>query len=361
MHKLVVDAGLRLQRDRYTAGPTRWRRPGNQAGRLVPPATSRSLVALGRFAVGPGSLRSLVAATATDRRRTELDWRSVADWLDDLEHSGSVRHIFDCLVGDAFGGGADLRDMSLLEFAELIGREGSGLRFVIGGWGLNSHIVEGSGALCAHLAGKLAPPVRLATTVTAIGQDHSGVAVRTHSGEVIEGDRAVIAVPTPTLASIEFSPGLPVHIQSANAGVRYGQGAKIAVVVGPRSRLQAKAFLGGDLIHAGWRTRRVLYGFAGADSAKLDTRTLVEDLCCGFDVDPQTVEHIKVVAWLQDQFTRGTYAYLPPGRFIAFRRSLPHRHGHVHFAGAERSSWPIYMEGAVESGENAADSIIALG
>jgi monoamine oxidase len=158
MQELVRNAGLHLQRDRYTSGPLRWRRPGDSAGHLIPRLTPKSLRALVRIVLGPASLGSLLAATAPDRSGAELDQRSVADWLDRLEHSGSLRHILDCLAADAFGG-AELGDVSLPEFADLVGREGSGLRVIQGGLGLSSHIVEGSGAVCDYLAGKLVSQV----------------------------------------------------------------------------------------------------------------------------------------------------------------------------------------------------------
>jgi monoamine oxidase len=356
MRRLVADAGLHLRRDHFIAGPVRWRRPKDQASRYVPDLTAANLVALSRLVFGPHRLRALSCAATFELRSAELDARSVGDWFDDLALSGSVRHIFDGLVGGLFGG-ADPRAISLLEFAELAGREGSGLRLVIDGLGLASHVAEGAGAVSAYLAGQLVTPVQTGVLVTAVAQDDSCVSVQLVNGDVVEGDRAVIAVPTPVLSGIAFAPELPEPLRNANAGVRYGQSTKIAAVVEPRRRLQAKAFVGGDVVYAGWRTQRVLYGFVGPDASTLSTEVLTADLCHGFGVDPATVERVELVSWPTDEFTRGTYAYLPPGRFVDFRRSLPHRHRRIHFAGAERSSWPIYMEGAVESGELAAAAI----
>ncbi|MDP9457446.1 MAG: FAD-dependent oxidoreductase [Actinomycetota bacterium] len=38
---------------------------------------------------------------------------------------------------------------------------------------------------------------------------------------------------------------------------------------------------------------------------------------------------------------------------------LARPHGRVHYANAERSSWPQFMQGAVESGEAAARQVLA--
>jgi monoamine oxidase len=272
--------------------------------------------------------------------------------------SRSGRHVADCLIGALFGG-AELRDISLLEFVELLGHEGGAHRFMIGEVAFASHIAEGTGALCANLRRNLGGRVHLAAAATAVELDNAGVAVRIDNGDVIEGDHAVIAVPSTRLAHIDFTPEVPEQIRDVNATIHYGQATKVAAVVRPRKPFQAKAFVGGSCIVTGWRTRRVLYGFVRSDAQRLHADTLAEDLCRGFGVDPRTVEHVEVVAWPLDHFTGGTYAHLSPGRFDQFRQSLPHQHRRAFFAGAERSTWPIFMEGAVESGEVAAQSVMA--
>lgn len=356
MRKLVTDAGLHLARGRYAAGPVLWRQPNDQAGHLIPHLAPTDLIALARLLLGPRSLRWLVAANRVELQRAELDAQSVADFFGH-QCSASLRYFIECLVGALFGG-AKLEDISLLSFAELLGREGGTLRFVIGEVGGASHIVEGTGALATHLACRLTTPVHLQATVNAVEQDNSTVAAHVDNGDVVEADHAIIAVPTPTLAGIKFTPSLPDTIDDANTGINYGRATKLVAVVPPRGPFQAQAFIGGNLITAGWRTRRVLYGFTTRIAAGLDVETLADDLCRGFGVSPGLVEHAELVSWPEDRFTGGTYAHLLPGRFSQFRRSLPHRHRRVRFAGAERSSWPLFMEGAVESGEQAADSTI---
>lgn len=350
MRKLVAHAGLHLVHDRYAAGLIRWRGAQDLAGRVIPAVKFTDLAALNRALFGPRSLRSRSADSTCEPQRAELDSQSVADWFDELRPSGAVRHLVDCLIGALFGG-ADPRDLSLLEFVELLGREGGASRFMIGEVALASHIAEGTSALCAVLGGRLTGRVHLAAAATAVELDDDSVAIHVANGDVIEADHAVIAVPTTALSRIDFTPNLPGHIRDANDAIRYGRATKIAVVVPPRKPLQAKAFVGGSVTVAGWRTRRVLYGFALPNVEGRDAQALAEDLCRGFGVDPHTIERIEVISWPQDHLTWGTYAHLAPGRFTEFRRSLPHRHRRVCFAGAERSSWPIYMEGAVESGE----------
>lgn len=126
------------------------------------------------------------------------------DWLDDIGLHGPLRPAAETLIGQGFGG-ADPGEMSLLALAELIGGQGNGLLFLLDGFGRTDYVVEGVGAVCAHLA-ELLPTVRVNTVVTAVEQDTSGVAVRTADGEVVEGDYAVVAVPVPVVDMIEFAP-----------------------------------------------------------------------------------------------------------------------------------------------------------
>lgn len=358
MRKLVTDAGLHLIRDRYAAGLIRWRGARDRSGRVIPRLNPTELLVLKRILSGPRGLRALSAGAAFESPRAELDSQSVADWFEALRFSGSTRHLADCLAGALFGG-ADLGDVSLLELVELLRREGGAYGFMIGEVARAGHIAEGTSALCAHLRGQLTGRAHLAAAARAVELGNDSVAVHVENGEVIEADHAVMAVPTAALSRIDFTPSLPGRIREANSAIRYGQATKVAVVVPPRKPIQAKAFIGGSTIVAGWRTRRVLYGFAPPSTAKCDATALAEDLCRGFGVESHTVEHVEVVCWPHDQFTCGTYAHVSAGHFTHYRRSLPHRHGRVHFAGAERSSWPIYMEGAVESGELAARSVMA--
>ena len=355
--QLVADAGLHIQKDRYLPGPVNWRRPDDPTGRLIPRVSPRELLALRRLVLGRSSIWAVGAAARAEQRRDQLDALSVAEWFDQLRLSGSVRHLAECFVADG-GGGVDPRELSLLQFADFLTRESSITRFALTGMGLHGHIAEGTSALCAHLANQLASRIRLSARVTVVRQDDRGVWLQTHDGDTVQADHAIITVPTPVLADIEFTPELPEPIRKANAAVRYGQGTKVAAVVNPRRKREAKGFIGGSIVRAGWRTDRVLYGFASTTLDEPTPAVLTEDLCHAFGVSPDDVQRVELMPWSRDPFTRGTYICIPPGQYGDHRRTLPQNHGRVRFAGAERSSWPTWMEGAVESGQEAADAVV---
>ncbi len=65
---------------------------------------------------------------------------------------------------------------------------------------------------------------------------------------------------------------------------------------------------------------------------------------------------------MNEEFTRGCYGgHFTPGVWTAFGKHLRKPIDHIHWAGSETSSvWNGYMEGAVRSGDRAADEIIRL-
>ena len=63
-------------------------------------------------------------------------------------------------------------------------------------------------------------------------------------------------------------------------------------------------------------------------------------------------------SWQRDQFTDGVYALYKPGQWFGIRPILARPHGKVLFAGEHIADWQGFMEGAVETGEAAAQSLI---
>jgi len=73
---------------------------------------------------------------------------------------------------------------------------------------------------------------------------------------------------------------------------------------------------------------------------------------------PKLAREIASYAWQRDQFTDGAYALYKPGQWFGLRPILQRPHGKVLFAGEHLADWQGFMEGAIETGEAAADSLI---
>ena len=71
------------------------------------------------------------------------------------------------------------------------------------------------------------------------------------------------------------------------------------------------------------------------------------------------IECTATVAWPNEPYTRGSYAALAPGEVTAHWKTLFEPAGRLFFAGEHATPIQGFMEGAVESGQRAARTILA--
>jgi monoamine oxidase len=66
--------------------------------------------------------------------------------------------------------------------------------------------------------------------------------------------------------------------------------------------------------------------------------------------------------WSSEEYSRGCYAgYFPPGVWLDYGEALRAPIGRIHWAGTETAEvWNGYFDGAVRSGERAAEEVTAL-
>ncbi|HEY0431920.1 MAG TPA: FAD-dependent oxidoreductase, partial [Pyrinomonadaceae bacterium] len=72
---------------------------------------------------------------------------------------------------------------------------------------------------------------------------------------------------------------------------------------------------------------------------------------------PELAENIQSMAWQRDPHTLGAYAFYRPGQWFTLRPILQQPHGKVLFAGEHVADWQGFMEGAVVTGEAAAQAL----
>jgi monoamine oxidase len=226
--------------------------------------------------------------------------------------------------------------------------------------GLRVRFAGGPTALAERMAGLLGAQVRTGAQVVALESETSGVRVLLADGEVERGSRCVVAVPLTVQRSLRFDPELPPHRLEALARARYGNVVKAALAYaaappGPYPIVRQSGILY-RLDHA----PKLVVFFAGSGPGRELTalpderrRARIAELAGG---DPSAV---CAVAWSQEPFTLGSYLIFGPGELTAWGRRLPEPHDRIHFAGAEASPLPSYMNGAVIAGERAAREVVA--
>lgn len=180
-------------------------------------------------------------------------------------------------------------------------------------------------------------------------------------GTEIQAQRTIIAIPPPAVQQLTFTPSLNGAQQALVDDLQFGQAAKIVAVPSATPRGRHQAAVGGAPLSIAWHTDdHCLVGIAYGEQADPAEQALVTDLADIFRLSFQDIEAHHVVDWTQERFTGGgSYVAFTPGQLSRHGPHLNQPHGPVRFAGAERSSWPNSMEGAVESGAQTADRVRA--
>ncbi len=286
-------------------------------------------------------------------------------------------------------------------------------------------LAEGMDALPNAFAKRLGNSLRLGCEVTRVTLDEAGVEVGWSSLEGPRSelfDYAICAVPAPRAAAIEFAPELSARQRAALNGVAYASGAKTLLrcrtrpweyregIYGGGSftdlRIQqcwypsdnacavsgevARAFTGDDPQASGgnlsqapaqWQARfpelshspGVLTGaymweanarrFAALSDGER-TDLVLGDLA---ELHPQLIdeiEDVQHVIW-DEEVGGGTYAFFAPGDYQRFhgalRQPFPHEAPRVFFAGEHLGISHAWIQGAVQTGWQAASHVAQMG
>ena len=274
---------------------------------------------------------------------------------------------------------ADPPDLSLLPLVELVAAgdtPGAGKIYRIRG---------GNDRLATEMAAPLERRIRLRTAVVAVSQNARRVRVslRTPAGalEQLDADYAVLTLPATLLRDLRFDPSLPDRQQEAIQRLKYGPATKTALQFARafwRRRGRPRAYATTLPIGALWdgseeqssgRTPPAILTMLAGGSASRETRALLarggpaalarQLGWLGGRGVPMIAAHS--VAWEDDPWARGGYAYFDPAYDPGYRRWLGLPFGRVLFAGEHTSiRWQGYMNGAVESGLRVAAEVKAL-
>jgi monoamine oxidase len=239
--------------------------------------------------------------------------------------------------------------------------------------------VGGSQRISLLMAQALGDRVVLGATVRAVEQDATGVTVRADGDLAVRARRAIVAIPVPLTARIAWTPAMPHARDALTQRTTMGSVVKcMAIYDEPFWRADG---LSGTATDADGPVKviydnsppdgrpGVLLAFFEGRAAQQATRMDVDErqavvtrqLATLFGPRAARPERYVDLAWGQEELTRGAYgAYLPPGGWTGFGAALRAPVGRVHWAGAETATvWNGYMDGAVSSGERAADEVAA--
>ena len=241
-----------------------------------------------------------------------------------------------------------------------------------------SHISGGAALIPERVAHGLGKRVLLGTPVRRIAQAGRGVRAEADS-LTVTAKRAIVAVPPLHVHGIEFDPQLPPAAyqlaQRMPMGILYKVSAVYAKPFWRDEGLTGQAVSDTGPGRTTFDTSPadgsagVLLAFVGADDARAWQgkpssklfNAVLQSFARYFGDQALHPRSQAIMAWPLDPWTLGApTAFTPPGVLSRYGSALAKPVGRVHWAGTETATyWRGYMDGAVSSGERAADEVLA--
>ena len=231
----------------------------------------------------------------------------------------------------------------------------------------------GNSRLTDELAARIgADTIRTNTLVESIKQRSGEVTIGTKNA-TFTADACICTVPARILNALRFDPPLPSAQSLAAEQLQYARITKNSVLFQERFWEAEDFSLVSDVTsHYYFHSTKNQPGAEGilcayAVGEKADVLAAQDDRkrmgIVTRDLVPlnlqamQLARGISSYAWQRDRYTRGAYALYRPGQWFTVRTILQRPHGKVLFAGEHLADWQGFMEGAVVTGETAAEAL----
>jgi monoamine oxidase len=308
-------------------------------------------------------------------RASEWDGQTMRTWLNRNVRTRAARSLFEIACSIAWG--APPEQLSVLHVLFYISGAGS-LEKILDteGGAQQDRFAGGSQQIALWLAERLGESVRLSSPVRQIDQSETAVRVVADGCEV-HAERVIVAVPPNLAGRIVYEPGLPPNRDLLTQQMPQGMTTKCQAVYD--SPFWREDGLSGEAVSErgpigvvfdnsprdnGSQTPGVLVGFMTgsparevADLPASDRQEIVLG-CFARLFGERAKAPVQYVerSWEREEWTRGCpTCRFPPGGWTAWGPYLREPAGRIHWAGTETATaWSGYMEGAVQSGERAA-------
>lgn len=244
---------------------------------------------------------------------------------------------------------------------------------------MDSKIAGGNSRLVHALARSVGKDhVHTNARVKKVVQTRTKVKIVLAGGEEATADFCICTVPAPCLRGIDWEPPLPDAHDEAAKKLQYSRIMKTAVLYEEQfwptpkrggfsvftSRVSDFCF---DSTYRQQRPGAVLCSYAigekaddlAAEPNKRDVmKWITEDIASATTArkKPRPLA-IHTMPWQSQKGIGGAYAFYRPGQWFEVRPVLQRPHGRVLFAGEHLADWQGFMEGAVNTGEAAADRL----
>jgi monoamine oxidase len=338
-----------------------------------------SAVAMGQAIRELDAMAATIPLEAPWTAANALTWDSqtVETWLQARVPDGRAR----TWLREAIRGtlAAEARDLSLLHTLFVIGSAGGIARLLATAGGAQERrFHQGAQTISIRLAESLGDRVVLGAPAQVVRHGDGRVEVEAE-GRTVTGGRAILAVPPALAGRIAYRPAMPGWRNQLTQRVPMGSVIKVhAIYEEPFWRADG---LSGFVVSDSGPVRvvydnspedgtpGVLVGFIEGEQARAWARRNRADrragiLACLTDYFGERAGRPRELlerSWADEEYSGGCYAgYFPPGVWTSFGQALREPIGRLHWAGTETATaWTAYMEGAVQSGQRAADEVLA--
>lgn len=261
---------------------------------------------------------------------------------------------------------------------ELIGVGFFAYSHTLGAPGYNMR-VRGSSRLVDALAKVLGDRVHTKTPVRRIQQTENNlvsVSIETANGLVeVQASHVIVAIPWSVLRQIPIDAPLTDSQQAAISHLPYG--SLVKTLLQYPYRFWSKPNLGITLLDGEYQvmwepsfaqmgTERILSCFSGGSrSVELGENAVDRAIATVRTVYPEALSILtsRSYDWGADEWAKGGYCYFRPGDLARFNPHLMQRAGQIFFAGEHTApvEYRGYMEGAIRSGQRAAQQVLVSG
>ena len=238
---------------------------------------------------------------------------------------------------------------------------------------VRAHRVDGGLIrLVAAMEASLGIDIAYGEMLQRIAWADDGVELTTNS-RTVRADRVVLACSVVPLRSVQFEPALPDALAAAIDQLGYGAITKTALQYPRRGWPQgyANTSLESQRVYEPTIDQPgeagVLMAYVGGDGGRAQAALDESERMTRVAGDIETMYHLGDEplggfsrAWSGEPRYGGSYAVYRPGQVTAHWQVLRQPCGPIWLAGEHTATWTGYLEGAVESGERAAEQIVAL-
>ncbi len=227
-------------------------------------------------------------------------------------------------------------------------------------------IVGGTAALAQSILNDSAASVDYGFVVNEIRDEAGAVMVTSHDGKSIRGSVAIVTAPIHALDKVKFYPNLPSAKEDAITRGQVSKGTKVwirlrgrhtpFVALGgadwPLNFFQAEYEVDGDTIIVGFGPDSANIDVEDAEAVQKQLRRLVPDA---------DVVDVASHNWVADPLSGETWPMHATGFLSQHLAIMQQAHGRVLFAGSDiANGWGGFIDGAIESGMEAANDAVAV-